>query len=238
MELIRERWTQGDYDNFREYLKSLTDEKNREFSMRLIPDTDDIYGIRIPMLRKIAKDIYKGNFIEFLNCEKTNFHEEIIIEGLVAAQIKCGYDEMLGYMKNFAKKIYNWAICDTVSFKNMKNYLDLFIDDVQYFIYSKNPWEVRFGFGCLMGFCLTDEYIDRTLDYTASVSSDFYYVQMMQAWLTATAVAKNRDKTIEFLKAKRLNPATQNMAIKKICESYRISKEDKELVKGFKITDN
>ena len=52
--------------------------------------------------------------------------------------------------------------------------------------------------------------------------------------LVATAAAKQRDKALAFLKAKKLNPATQNMAIKKIRESYRVSKEDKELVNNFK----
>lgn len=234
MDLIREHWTQEDYENFRNYLKSLADEKYKDFSSRLIPDTPLFYGIRTPLLRKTAKEISKGNFMEFLECKKNGYHEEIIIEGLVMAQIKCGYNEMLGYMKIFADKIYNWAICDTVSFKQLKKHLDLFIDDADYFIYNKNPWVVRFGFGCLMEFCLTEEYIDRVLDYVASVDSDFYYVQMMQAWLVATAAAKQRDKTIEFLPAKKLNPVTQGMAIKKMRESYRISKEDKDLVKGFK----
>lgn len=234
MDLIREHWTQNDYEAFRNYLKSLADEKYRNFSSRLIPDTSLIYGIRTPLLRKTAKEISKGNFIEFLDCQKTDYHEEIIIEGLVMAQIKCGYPEMLGYMKIFADKIYNWAICDTVSFKRLKNHLDLFIDDADYFIYNENPWVVRFGFGCLMEFCLTEKYIDRVLDYVSSVDSDFYYVHMMQAWLVATAAAKQRDKAIEFLQAKKLNPVTQGMAIKKMRESYRISKEDKELAKSFK----
>ena len=234
MELIRDKWSQEDYDDFRMYLQSLADEKYKEFSSKLIPGTPHFYGIRTPKLREIAKQISKGNFSEFLDCEKTDYHEEIIIEGLVMAGIKCGYDELLGMMKKFSEKIYNWAICDTVSFKKLKNYRELFIDDVKIFIYSKNPWQVRFGFGCLMEFFLDSEYIDRVLEYTASVDSDFYYVQMMQAWLTATAAAKERDKTIEFLRAKKLNPTTQNMAIRKMRESLRITKEDKELVKEFK----
>jgi 3-methyladenine DNA glycosylase AlkD len=234
MDLIREHWSDNDYEMFKEYLKSLCEQKYKEFSKKLIPNTPLLYGIRIPLLRKIAKEISKGNYAEFLSCKKSKYHEEIIIEGLVMAQIKCDYPQMLSYMKSFADKIYNWAICDIVSFKGLKKYLDLFINDVDYFIYNKNPWVVRFGFGCLMEFYLTDEYIDKVLFYTASINSDFYYVQMMQAWLVATAAAKKRDKTITFLEAKKLNPVTQNMAIKKIRESYRISKEDKELVNNFK----
>ena len=141
---------------------------------------------------------------------------------------------MLEYIKQYAEKITSWETCDIVSFKGLKKYLPEFFNEIEYFIYNKNNWVVRYGFGCLMEFYLTDEYIDAVLDYVNSVDSDFYYVQMMQAWLIATAAAKCRDKTIEFLKNNNLNAKTQNMAIRKMRESYRISAEDKELVKGLK----
>ena len=50
----------------------------------------------------------------------------------------------------------------------------------------------------------------------------------------ATAAAKCRDKTMKFLESNDLNATTQNMAVRKIRESLRISKEDKELVLQFK----
>jgi 3-methyladenine DNA glycosylase AlkD len=234
MDLKRSHWTPADYGDFIAYLQSLGEENYKEFNSKLIPDTPKMYGIRIPILRKIAKEISKGNADEFVACKKDSYHEEVIIEGLVLSQIKCGYTEMLRNMKYFADKIYNWAICDTVSFKGLKNYLEEFFADADYFVYSKNPWVQRFGFGCLMQFCLADEYIDRVLDYVNAVNSDFYYVEMMQAWLIATAAAKQRDKTIAFLERDNLNDFTHNKAIQKIRESYRISDEDKEYVTKLK----
>lgn len=234
MKLNREHWTQTDYSEYIKYLKSLGVENYKDFNSNIIPDTPHAFGIRIPETRKIAKEILKGNYEEFLDCKKGDYHEEVIIEGLVMAGIKCGYNEMLGLMKRFADKIYNWAICDVVSFKGIKKYLPEFFGDIEYFIYSENPWVQRFGFGCLMQFYLTDEYIDRVLEYVSSVNSDFYYVEMMQAWLVATAAAKQRDKTIAFLERGSLNTFTHNKAIQKMRESYRISKEDKEYVKTLK----
>lgn len=234
MKLNREHWTQTDYSEYIKYLKSLGVENYKDFNSNIIPDTPHAFGIRIPEARKIAKEILKGNYEEFLDCKKGDYHEEVIIEGLVMAGIKCGYNEMLGLMKRFADKIYNWAICDVVSFKGIKKYLPEFFGDIEYFIYSENPWVQRFGFGCLMQFYLTDEYIDRVLEYVSSVNSDFYYVEMMQAWLVATAAAKQRDKTIAFLERGSLNTFTHNKAIQKMRESYRISKEDKEYVKTLK----
>lgn len=234
MNLTREHWTQTDYNDFIKYLKTLADSKYKEFSDSLVPGIEHSFGIRIPILRDTAKKISKGNYNEFLACKKGVYREEIMLEGLVMTLIKCDYPQMLEYIKVFADKITSWETCDVVSFKGLKKHLDEFFSDIEYFIYHENPWVVRFGFGCLLEFYLTDEYIDRVLEYVNSINSDFYYVQMMQGWLIATAAAKCRDKAIKFLQYNNLNATTQNMAVRKIRESNRISKEDKDLVIQFK----
>ncbi len=234
MNLTREHWTQADYNDFIKYLKTLADSKYKEFSDSLVPGIEHSFGIRIPILRDTAKKISQGNYNEFLACKKGVYREEIMLEGLVMTLIKCDYPQMLEYIKVFADKITSWETCDVVSFKGLKKHLDEFFSDIEYFIYHENPWVVRFGFGCLLEFYLTDEYIDRVLEYVDSINSDFYYVQMMQGWLIATAVAKCRDKAIKFLQYNNLNATTQNMAVRKIRESNRISKEDKDLVIQFK----
>ena len=229
MNLTREHWTQADYNDFIKYLKTLADSKYKEFSDSLVPGIEHSFGIRIPILRDTAKKISKGNYNEFLACKKGVYREEIMLEGLVMTLIKCDYPQMLEYIKVFADKITSWETCDVVSFKGLKKHLDEFFSDIEYFIYHENPWVVRFGFGCLLEFYLTDEYIDRVLEYVNSINSDFYYVQMMQGWLIATAAAKCRDKTIKFLQYNNLNATTQNMAVRKIRESNRISKKIKTL---------
>lgn len=235
MELNRDKWTKEDYMTFIEYLKSVSDDKYKQFSDSLVPGIKQSFGVRVPILRSIAKEILKGNYNEFLHIGKGDYREEIMIEGLVMSGIKCSsYTELLSLIMQYAEKINSWETCDIVSFKQLKKYKTEFFDDIEYFIYNKNNWIVRYGFGCLMEFYLNDDYIDRVLKYVDSVNSDFYYVQMMQAWLIATAAAKCRDKTMAFLKCNHINSTTQNMAIRKIRESNRISAEDKEKVLNFK----
>lgn len=234
MELTKDSWSQQDYDRFVEYLKSQADEKYKKFSDGLSPGTEFSFGVRVPILRQMSKEIVKGNYSEFLSCNIGAYREEIMLQGLVMSLIKCGYGEMLSYIKRYADMITSWETCDIVSFKGLKKYLPDFWRDAEYFIYNKNPWVVRYGFGIFLEFYLTDEYIDAVLDYVASVNSEEYYIQMMQAWLVATAAAKQRDKAFAFLESGRLNAKTQNMAIQKIRDSFRISKEDKELAKSLK----
>lgn len=228
-ELIREKWDKKAYKEFTEYLNSLAEEKFRKFTSGLIPDdTKVILGIRIPELRKIAKEILKGDHRGFISCKKNTCHEEAIIDGLVRAGIKCGYVEMMALEKGFCKNISNWAICDTVKFKGMEKYTDELMGDIGEFIYNADPWFVRFGLKQLMDLCLKDEYIDKVLYLTSTVHSDFYYIEMMQAWLIATAAAKYSQKTFIFLENASLSENVLKKTVQKMRESYRISATDKK----------
>lgn len=223
-------WDKDGYSMFREALAAMGEEKLKKFQSGLIPGAPQMYGIRIPVLRKISKEILKTDYKSYLALEKQPYHEETIIEGLVLAGIKCGYGETLDNMRRFIPKITNWAINDTVVFREIKKHTDSFINDADEFVFSDNPWAQRFGFSHLMSFCLTDKHIDAVLDKVGNVDSDFYYVQMMQAWLVATAAAKQREKTLEFLKRGSLNETTLKMTAQKMRDSYRISKDDKAFV--------
>ena len=57
---------------------------------------------------------------------------------------------------------------------------------------------------------------------------------MAIAWLVSFAYIKQREKTEVFLQKNNLDEFTQNKSIQKICESYRVSKEDKERVRKYK----
>lgn len=91
MELTKEIWTQSDYDEFAEYLKTLADEKYKKFSDSLVPGGTQSIGIRVPILRQTAKAISKGDYASFLNCKNNAYREEIMIKGLVMSLIKCDY---------------------------------------------------------------------------------------------------------------------------------------------------
>lgn len=234
MILTRDTWTSDDYALFLEYLLSLTDFDYKNFNSKIIPDTPHFFGIRMGEVRKIAKAITKGNYREFLACPIGDYHEERVIEGIVLSSKKCDYNELLADLKYMSSRIYNWAICDSLTFSGIKKYRDEFMGDALWFIKNQNPWAIRLGLLCLMKFYLDDEYIDRVFELVNLVNSDFYYVNMMQAWLVATAFCKCHDRTLEYLARNKLSDVTQNMAIQKIRDSLRVSKSDKDYILRYK----
>jgi hypothetical protein len=57
---------------------------------------------------------------------------------------------------------------------------------------------------------------------------------MAIAWFVAEAYANNREDTLEYINKSKLDNWTFNKAIQKIRESYRVSKEDKEMLNKMK----
>ena len=106
-------WNKESYQSFLQFLKTQKDEKYKEFHSSLVLDSKyEMIGIRVPIMRKIAKEIAKTNIEEFLQYAQDNYYEEVMIQGLVISSIK---DEELfnKYFKEYINEIDNWALCDT-----------------------------------------------------------------------------------------------------------------------------
>ena len=86
----------------------------------------------------------------------------------------------------------------------------------------------------LMKYDLDDPFSPDILALVASVKSDEYYVNMMQAWFFATALAKQWDATVPYLTERRLEPWVHGKTIQKAIESYRITAEQKAFLRTLK----
>ena len=234
-----DNWSADDYNNLTEYLKSHADLKYKAFHSSLIPDdeSDSFIGIRMPDMRKIAKEISKENAREFLNISKTEYYEQRIISAIVTGLIKTeNFEDFISLVNNFIPKINNWAVCDgfCAGLKEVKKYKIEFFDYLTNYLESKNEWYIRFAFVIMLDYYLDSEFIDAVLARCDSVNSDKYYILMAQAWLIATAYAKQRETTHSYFLNNNLNDATFNKAIQKCIESRRVSDEDKKFLRTLK----
>ena len=60
----------------------------------------------------------------------------------------------------------------------------------------------------------------------------------LYAWFFATALAKQWEATLPYIQQRRLNSVTHRMTIQKAVESFRITLEQKELLKTFRLSQN
>lgn len=223
-------------EEIREELINLADEKYKKFHSNLCPGVENILGVRLPILRKLSKDLSKNNYKDYLDNDSVKYYEEVMIEGLIIGYIKADNETRFKYIRNFVPKINNWAVCD--SFCNNLKFTKKNMSEVWDFILpytsSKNEFDVRFAVVMMLNFYIVDGYIDNVLSVLNDIHHDGYYVKMAVAWAVSFAYIHFPDKTLAFLKNNNLDNFTYNKSLQKIIESNRVSKEYKDLMRSMK----
>ncbi len=221
----------------RNKLEELSDEKYKDFQSGLCPGIDmKIMGVRIPKVRKLAKDIVKDNPEEYLKNPNEEYMEELMLQGFVIANSKIDLEKKKEYIINFVPKINSWAVCDTfcASLKDAEKNPEFFWKIISQYFKSKKEYEIRFAVVMLLDHYVKEEYIDKIFKVIDNITNEEYYVEMGVAWLVAEMYIKFPKQTMKYLKNNKLNKFTFNKALQKIRESYRVSKEEKEILNKMK----
>lgn len=220
-------------DEFQSYLKSLENKDKIERSKIITKTTLPVLGINNPTLKAIANDIYKNDFLNFLDLMIWDYYENTIINGYLINKIK-DFNTFKHYLDIYSKKIDNWASCDVLKF-NVKNNEESFFNLSLEYSQSNLPFVRRIGMYILFDFIKIDNYINKIFHQLDTFTyEEHYYVNMMNAWLLCECFIKQRDLTLKYLNNHKLNTFTINKAIQKCRESYRVNKEDKELLLKYK----
>lgn len=223
-------------NKIRQDLFEMQDLKYKEFHGSLCPDMDNIIGVRIPKLRKYAKELYKSNKLEDIKIGD-KYYEELVIQGmLIGFQTKAPIEEVIKQVKEFVPKINSWAVCDTfcTGLKITKKYQTEMFKIIKEYLKSKQEYEVRFAIVMLLDYYINDQYIDQVLQIINNIKLDKYYVQMANAWAISICLIRYYNKTLEFLKTTKIDDFTYNKGIQKAIESYRITKEQKDYLRTLK----
>jgi len=218
-------------------LFELSDEKYKKFHSSLCPGTNNIIGVRVPFLRKYAKElITKYDINVILEQIDNQYYEEIMLQGMIIGLAKDNFEIIKEKIAEFVLKIDNWAICDTfcAGLKITKKYKKEMWDFIQKYIESDKEFEIRFGIVMLLDYYIDEEYLEKDFGIFDSIISKDYYVQMAVAWALSICLIKFYDKTIKYLKTSNLDKFTYNKALQKAIESYRINKSQKEYLKSLK----
>ncbi|MBE5939174.1 MAG: DNA alkylation repair protein [Lachnospiraceae bacterium] len=224
-------------NNISERLLQLQDLKYKDFQCKLMPTVPvhKVIGVRTPVLRAFAKEI-KGSCVaeDFLKELPHKYYEEDNLHGFLIEYIK-DFDKCIEELDKFLPYVDNWATCDSMTPKVLKKNPDKLLVKVDEWLASNRTYTVRYGIKMLMNFYLDEEFDVKYLEKAAAVIMEDYYVQMMVAWYFATALAKQYEDTLPFIEKKRLPVWTHNKTIQKAVESYRISDEQKEYLRTYKI---
>lgn len=220
----------------KEQLVELADADYQKFSAALLPTIDNVIGVRLPELRKLAKTIAKRDWRAYLEHAESDYFEEVMLQGMVLGYVKADLEEILHYITDFIPKIDNWSVCDSFctglkfTLKNKEQMWDFIVP----YLLSEKEYEIRFAVVMMLNFFIEGAYINRILQLLDKVRHEGYYVKMAVSWALSMCYVKMPAATIDYLRTNTLDDFTYNKALQKITESYRVDPETKKMIRGMK----
>ena len=219
-------------------LFELSDQKYKEFHGGLCPGTENIIGVRVPVLRKYAQELFKQkDWKQTIEEIDNEYYEEIMLQGMLIGQAKNeNINIILKYVEKYVPKIDNWAICDVfcAGLKATKKYKKEMWKFIQKYLKSDKEFEIRFAIVMILDYYIDEEYLKEDFKIFDNIKHEGYYVKMAVAWAISICLIKFYDETIKYLKVAKIDNWTYNKSIQKAIESYRISDEKKDFLRKMK----
>lgn len=224
-----------------EQLHALADEKYRIFNDALTPGIEgSSIGVRMPALRKIAKEIMKDDPSAFLDASLTNpIHEIRLLHAMILAKHVISDAERIERLRVFVPTLDNWAVCDLLcnDLKPSGSLLEALFPLLEEYARSDREFEVRFALVMLMLYFQDSVYIEKTFAVYSAFHHEGYYAKMGAAWGLSYLYIDYPAETVALLKSGVLDRFTHNKAIQKMIESYRISTSDKTYLRTLRRKD-
>ena len=218
----------------RQDLLALKDEKYLQFNSKIITQKDyPMIGIRLPELRKYAKELMKDNKLVTF---KDKYYEEVLLHGLCIGLYKCDFNEKIELIESFLPLINDWSICDSFvpSLKDIKKNKDVYYSYVKKYLKSDKEFYQRFSFVVLLDYYLEDEYYDDICKFIKKEKYNGYYSKMAAAWLLSYMFMLYFDETINYCLNNKLDEFVLNKGIQKAIDSYRLDDKQKNKLRKIR----
>lgn len=222
--------------DIRKQLIDLADENYRIFTTRIINSGYKVLGVRLPILRNLAKKIAKDDWQAYLKEPENEYFEEVMLQGMIIGFIKTDAEEIFKLISDFVPRIENWSVCDSFcsGLKFTRNNKETVWNFIQPYLSSSKEYYIRFGVVMMLDYFIDDKYINSVLKVLDSVRHDGYYAKMAVAWTLSVCFIKQQELTMNYFKNNTLDDFTYNKALQKIIESYRIDDNIKNIIRGMK----
>ncbi len=224
------------YEKLKTALADLAEDEYRDFVMKICPSERPFLGVRVPLIRKVATSVEASCIVDLLAEEPVGY-EEVLARGFLIARLP--YDEMLSWFDSQVSYIDDWSTCDTfcsavgkVVKKHRAEFFDTKIDKL---LDDKREFVVRVGLVLLKACYVEPDYLAVIFDRVEKLKKrEEYYIRMGIAWLLCDCFIKYPTATTGYLVSSGLPKWTYNKTLSKICDSYRVDVETKELVRRMR----
>ena len=209
-------------------LAAQADPAYRDFQHKLMPGVESYLGVRLPLLRKAAAQLAKGDWPAELAAPDETF-EEVLLRGMLIGKVKTDPARRLELVRQFVPCIHNWAVCDSfcAGLRDARIYKEEYFSLIQEYAGSDREFEARFAAVLLLTHFNQPEELDRCFEAYRRIRQPDYYAWMGVAWGYSVFAVTDFEKTIAAMEAAGLPDAVWNKALQKMRESYRITPEQK-----------
>ncbi len=213
------------------FLNTNRDEKNSSFSSKLIKDQSVILGVKLPILLKFAK-AHVEDIEDILRIDDDNIFEIKMIKLFTISELK-DVERYKAHFNYSVGLITNWSLCDSfiMHSKIIRKDKKYFFQKSKELINENDEFSKRIGFIILLGYYVSDDYVDEVFKIIKSSKTSGYYSEMALAWLVSVLYVKYPDKTKKYLSDSKIDKSILKMIIRKIKDSYRVSESDKDWLK-------
>ncbi len=220
------------YDEVLLRLRENADETYRAFHKKLLKnEAIELIGVRTPVLRALAKE-WKGerDIFSFPN----EYYEIGFLKCSVAGALP--FEEFVLRVDALVDSLDNWATCDCFTAKCIAKHKEEFLPYIGRWLQSPKEFTRRYGLVALLHDYVQEEYLPVLFGAIKGVKEGApYYVMMAAAWLLAEIFVKFYEDGLAFIKENILSSAVQNKGIQKARESFRLTQEQKSVLKSCKI---
>lgn len=219
------------------FLCEHAEESYRKFSSGLLPDTKHILGVRLPILRKYAKQLVRRDWRNYIESIKPVSFEEIMLMGMIIGCAKdTSTEERLQYISEYIPYIDNWSVCDSfcIGLKFIKHNQQQVWEFLQPYLESDREFFIRFGVVTLLNYYRNETYIEQVIRKLDQITNKAYYVQMAVAWALSMCFVQYPEIVMPYLNENHLDDWTYHKTLQKICESLQVEKETKKVIKSMK----
>lgn len=211
------------FKELEKYLFEISDKEFANFSKTLSNSEYISIGVKNPVLRQIVREHAKDENLRLDDFEIGKYLEvDFIYFGLALSRAKT-IEEQLNFLRDNIKKAKSWAITDSVQTYLKKSDFNMFFKFFKDLHDSNFIYERRF---CYV-FGLKHWKNPRIFDIFPLIqTNEEYMVMMAEAWLLATVAIQYPDQVYTYLEHLD-DVALKRKTISKMCDSFRISDEQK-----------
>lgn len=219
----------GTYSQLLNDIEKLKNPKLSEFSKNILNTPIEVKGIYSKDVKTLIKKYKDINIKDF---ELDKFYELNFLYFAIGLQQKKTLKEQVDFVFENKEHLLSWGITDsTYQYFNVSVF-EKTLPTIKLFISQKEEFLIRYGYLFLFKF-LKDTTIYDTI-FGLFKNSDLFYVKMVEAWVLSYLYIYDSKETHQYLLSSNLFLDIKNMAIRKILDSYRVNKDEKEKVKALR----